>query len=607
MSMTPINYDEVEENGYTKIKNHGMIANNRTAALVSMNGNVDWLCLPNFSSDPVFDSILDRKKGGFFFSRPYNTEGLAVAQEYEKGTMILKTMFFREGREILRLTDFLPATKYESINFPEMHRSIQTFGVKVDVEVALKATLDYRISPIKIVITEGCAVYGKNSKKIGIFTNAELKEENGIIHGIISMEPNQREWVVLSYNMADERLSNFKSDLRLSETMKYWQIYTSSSTYNGIMKDIALRSGITLRGLFYDPTGMMVASPTSSLPECVGGERNWDYRYSWVRDTSFVIEALSMLGFRDVATNYLYDMMKIIEQNDDVNVLYKLEPSDSLEEYEIDYEGYMGSKPVRMGNLASKQFQLDVYGSIINAIFHLAGIGGTVNAYMWEFVVRVVKKIEHIWQNPDSSIWEFRTSPKHYVYSKVMCWMGVDRAIKIGKTINYNGNFDEWEALKDTIKKDVLEKGVDKTTGSLVQYYGSDDIDASLLRVPLLGFLDSNDPIIISTVKRIEKELMGKDFLIKRYNNADGLSCQDNAFLLMSFWYVELLIDQNKLDEAQNALTIVLRKGNHLKLFSEEVDMKTLEPIGNFPQAITQLGVIRAICKLDKKLKEIKK
>lgn len=603
MTMEPMNFNDIEEKGYTKIKNHGMIANNRTAALVSMNGNVDWLCLPNFSSDPAFDSILDKNKGGFFSTRPHDLEGVSVKQEYEKRTMVLKTSFYKNEKEILRLTDFLPATEYPSINFPEMHRLVESSETKIEVDILLKATLDYRISPVNITIMEGGAVYRKNSRKIGIFTNAELTSENEVIKGKLYMSEHQREWVVIAYNMSDETLSNFKSDDRLKDTIDYWRNFTNKSNYNGIMKDVALRSGITLRGLFYDPSGMMVASPTSSLPECLGGERNWDYRYSWVRDTSYVIEALSMLGLKEAATNYLYDMMKIIETSDEINVLYKLEATDKLEEYELDYEGYMGSSPVRMGNLASKQFQLDVYGSIINAVFHLGDIGGTVTAYMWDFVVKVVDKIEHIWQSPDSSIWEFRTPRKHYVYSKVMCWLGIDRAIQLGKRKDFLSNFDHWEHLKDIIKKDILENGVDPETGSLVQYYGAKDVDASLLRVSLTGFLDSNDPIIHNTVNRIKKELMGRDYLIKRYNNDDGLSCPDNAFLLMSFWYVEVLIDQNKVDEAKDVLTSLLSKGNHLKLFSEEIDMKTLEPIGNFPQAITHLGVIRAICKLDKKLK----
>ena len=596
-------YEEIELNGYTKIKNHGFIANNRTAALVSMTGNVDWLCLPNFSSDPVFDSILDKNKGGFFSTSPFKTEKLTVTQEYENGTMVLKTTFLREGKPILMLTDFLPATKYSSINFPEMHRIVESFDDPVDVEIKLKATLDYRISPVDIKVSEGGGVYRKNSKKVGIYTNADLRVENGMIQGVLSMKPHATEPVVIAYNMSDDQLSNYKSQERLDETIKFWQNFTAQSTYTGVMKDIALRSGITLRGLFYDPTGMMVASPTSSLPECVGGERNWDYRYSWVRDTSYVIEALSMLGYKYVATNYLYDMMKIIEQKGEISVLYGLEQNDSLEEFEIDYEGYMGSRPVRIGNFASKQFQLDVYGSFINAIYHLANIGGTVNAYMWDFVIEVVNKIEHIWQNPDSSIWEFRTPPKQYTYSKVMCWMGVDRAIKIGKQLNFKGKYEHWEELKNKIKSDILEKGVDKETNTLVQYYGSKDTDASLLRVSLTGFLSSKDPIIVNTVNRIEKELMEKDFLIRRYNNDDGIQCRDNAFLLMSFWYVEVLLDQDREEEAEKVLNTLIEKGNHLKLFSEEVDTKTLEPIGNFPQAITHLGVIRAICKLNQKIK----
>jgi glucoamylase len=601
-----INYEDIEQSGYTKIRNHGMIANNRTAGIISMNGTVDWLCLPNFSSDPVFDCILDKNKGGYFKTKPVNYHNLKVKQAYISNTMILETTFMDGDKPILKLTDFLPAINYSSINFPEMHRLVESFEDPIDVKVELKATLDYRMSPVKIILNHRGAVYKKNSKKIGIYSEISFSQKNGVIEGTLNLKPNKKQWIVISYNMSDDELKNYKSDMRLEETKDYWLAFTESSSYKGILRDVALRSGITLRGLFYDPSGLMVASPTSSLPECIGGERNWDYRYSWIRDTSYVVEALSMLGLKRVATNYLYDMMEIVEKSDDLKVLYGIDPRDNLEEFEIDYEGYMGSSPVRMGNLASKQFQLDVYGSIINAIFHLASIGGTVNAYLWDFVVRVLERIKLIWRNPDSSIWEFRTQPRDYTYSKVMCWMGLNRGIKLGKMLNYRGSYEEWEALRDEIKADVLEKGIDSKTGSLVQYYGGDMVDGSLLRVPLTGFLDSNDPIMLKTVERIEKELMTPDYLIRRYNNDDGLMCKDNAFLLLSFWYVEVLLEQNKMEKAEVVLKSLITRGNHLHLFSEEIDLETGELIGNFPQAITHLGVIRAIYRLNEKIKNQK-
>ncbi len=601
-----INYDKVEVNGYTKIANHGMIANNRTAALVSMNGTVDWLCLPNFSSNPAFDSILDKNKGGYLITRPQDKTGIKVTQRYIPNTLILETTFLKEDKPLLRLTDFLPATPYASINFPEMHRLIESFGSEVIVEIELKATLDYILSPVKIAIKENGAVYRKNSSKLGIYANTQFSSEGRKIMGTVKMNPNMKEWLVLSYNMADDDLRNYESGKRLEETKSYWDKFVSQSTYDGMMKDVALRSALTLRALFYDPSGMMVASPTSSLPECIGGERNWDYRYSWIRDTSYVIEALSMMGLKSVATNYLYDMMDIIERNDDIKVLYSIDYRDSLDEYEIDYEGYMGSSPVRMGNRASKQFQLDIYGSMINAIYHMANLGGTVNAYMWDFVIRMLDRIKHIWRAPDSSIWEFRTPPKHYTYSKVMCWMGYDRAIKIGQLLNFKGDYEAWQAEMDEMKKEILEKGVDAETGSFVQYYGSKDVDSSLLRIPLTGFVNPNDTLAKSTISRIEKELMGKDFLIRRYNNDDGFNCKDNAFLLTSFWYAEVLSEQGNVEKAQEVLEKLVEKGNHLNLFSEEIDMETGDQIGNFPQAITHLGVIRAICKANAKINEKK-
>ncbi len=594
-----IKFEEIKKDGFVKIKNHGMVANNRSAALVGMDGTVDWLCLPNFSSDPVFDSILDCNKGGSFSIHVKNHSDINADQHYEGDTMVLDTTLFSGNVKILTMKDFMPVTDYSSINFPEFHRIIEA-DQNCDIELKFNPTLDYMLSPKSFSHGPMKAIFTKNGRKVGLFSSKNIawKDDSGA--GIITVNKGERVFIVISYGMReDDTIENYKSELRLKQTSDYWKEFSSKSTYKGYMKDVALRSALTLRSLFHDPSGMMVAAPTSSLPECIGGERNWDYRFSWVRDTSYVIQALSMMGFRDVSTNYLYDMMDIIESQGDIKVLYGIDKSAELKEKSIDYSGYMGSSPVRLGNLASDQFQLDVYGSIINAIYNLAEIGGIVNSYMWDFIVEMLEKIEHVWNIPDSSIWEFRTEPRHYTYSKIMCWLGYDRAIKLGRLLGFNGNYEKWEKIVDDIKKNIMENGVDKKTGSFTQYYGSEDVDSSLMRIPLTGFISPDHSIALKTVERIKNELMSDGFLFRRYNNDDGLSCKDNAFLLMSFWYVEYLTEKGDLDEAKEVMNKLTDYGNHLHLFSEEVDVETHEPIGNFPQAITHLGVIRSICKLN--------
>ena len=600
-----INIQKILENGFIPIKYHGVVSNNRTAGLIAINGDIDWLCLPDFSSDPIFDSILDSKKGGYLKFVILNFNDVEVEQFYDGDTMILVTDFYSGDRKILRFTDFMPAVEYTSINFPELHRVIEAYD-SCELCIKFRPTLNYTLSPLRKISEPRKIVYYKNDQNVGFFSSVDMEEENDSYR--VFLKNGTKSYFIVSYGMRKEdNYSNYKSDLRLEETRNFWNHFIAASNYKGIMRDVAVRSTITLRALFHDPSGMMVAAPTSSLPECVGGDRNWDYRYSWVRDTSYVIQALSMMGLKNVSTKYLYDMMQIIEEDaEEIRVLYGVSKWTNFKEIEIDYEGYMGSKPVRMGNLASKQFQLDVYGSFINAIYNLSLIGGTVNSYMWDFIVDLLERISHIWKVPDSSIWEFRTQPKHYTYSKVMCWLGYDRAIKLGKLLNYEGDYKKWEEIKEEMKRDILKNGVDKDNGHFVQYYGSKDVDSSLLRIPLTGFVDVRDPVFTKTMERIRNELMSDEILFRRYNNDDGLKCQDNAFLLMSFWYIEDLILMGEIEEAETLLNKIISKGNHLYLFSEEIDLKNGELIGNFPQAITHLGIIRCIYRLNQAKNSIK-
>ncbi|MCL4344762.1 MAG: glycoside hydrolase family 15 protein [Candidatus Thermoplasmatota archaeon] len=600
-----ININNIQKNGYVMIRHHGLVSNNRTAGLIAVNGDIDWLCLPEFSSDPVFDSILDSNKGGFLRFSILNFNEIEAEQFYDGDTMILITEFYSNNRKIIKITDFMPATEFTSINFPELHRIIEAFE-DCDISIKFRPTLDYTLSPLKRTVGQNKIVFSKNDLKVGLFTSVDVMEQNDCYRSHLSK--GTRSYFIVSYGMREEdNYTNYKTEQRLMETREFWLNFISYSSYNGLMRDIAIRSALTLRALFHDPSGMMVAAPTSSLPECVGGERNWDYRYSWVRDTSYVIQALAMIGLRRVSTKYLYDMMEIIENDgEEIRVLYGVSRDTKFREIEIDYEGYLGSRPVRLGNLASSQFQLDVYGSFINAIYNLSVIGGIVNSYMWDFIIYLLERINHIWKIPDSSIWEFRTQPRHYTYSKVMCWLGFDRAIKLGKSLNYEGDYDNWQKTADVIKEDIMKNGVDQETGSFTQYYGSKDVDSSLLRIPLTGFVGVDDPVFVRTFDRIKKELMSGDILFRRYNSDDGLKCRDNAFLLMSFWYIEDLILMGKIQDAESLLNKIIEKGNHLHLFSEEIDTETGELIGNFPQAITHLGIIRCIYRLNEAQNRIK-
>ena len=591
----------IEVNGFPLIRHHGMIANNTSAALVAANGKISWACLPIFSSPPVFDCILDSKKGTFFHICPADTQGITVKQEYVHKTPVLKTSFYKSDKKILEITDFMPETRYENIKFPEIHRIVRSFQNAIDVSIKVTMRADYGdLGKITDKSEKGFTV-SSGKREITYISTVPVNLDQTGLNQTYTFKENSTEIFVIAYGLKDHiSIEDFKSIELLDKTISFWSNWYDESTYNGIYKDEIMRSAITLRGLFYEPTGLMVAAPTTSLPECIGGERNWDYRYSWIRDTAYVIEAQSFLGYHQYATKFLYDIMEIIENEGKIRTIYPINLQDDITEKSLDYEGYMGSKPVRIGNLASDQLQLDQYGSIINAIYHLCNAGGLINTFLRNFIIETTEKIIEKWAEPDSSIWEFRTEKRHYVYSKIMCWMGIDRAIKIGRMQNFSFPYKEWESQRDKIREDVLKNGFDKSLNSFVQFYGSKDVDASLLRIPVLDFLPGTDERIRGTIAMAEKKLMHEKYLFSRYLNDDGLSCKDNPFLLLSFWYAEALIEMGREKDAKKVYETILGLSNDLKLFSEEIDLDNFDMIGNYPQAITHIGVIRVGVKLGK-------
>lgn len=595
----------LSEDGYLKIENHGMIASNRTAALVGLNGTIDWACLPNFNSAPVFDSILDKSKGGYFTVRPQETEDLEVTQYYREMTNVLTTEFIRDSQVILRVTDFIPISDYPTISFPEIHRLVETRSEAIPLEVSFKATLNYGKDPVVINSRRNGFIFQSKDSNVGLVGEFPMKKEEDRIVSFTELPKRSSRWLVALHGIRHlDAVQDYKSFERLEETIEYWQKWSSYGNYRGIYNNDVTRSALTLKGLFYEPTGLMVAAPTAGLPECLGGERNWDYRYSWIRDTAYVIEALAMIGYNREATKFLYDMMDLIGRENNVRTIYPINQYGNLDELELDYEGYRKSRPVRIGNKASSQLQVDQFGSIVNAIAALSNSGGIINSYLWNFVGETLDTLSELWKMPDSSIWEFRTEPKHYVYSKIVSWSAFQNAISMGKNQGFAGPYRKWKAIAESIKADVLEKGFNPEVNSFVQYYGSTEADASLLRLPLLDFISVNDPRFLGTLEKIEKDLRVTDNLFKRYREDDGLNGGDNAFLLLSFWYVEVLVLMGRTREARDIFDTLMDRANHLGLFSEEIDFDTGEQLGNFPQAITHLGVIRAAVLLNTTFKD---
>jgi len=601
-------YNDLKVDGYLKIANHGFIASNRTGALVGIEGTIDWACLPNFNSPPVFDQILDKNRGGYFTIRPQGYEDLEFIQYYKELTNILITEFTSNGKTVMKITDFIPTSEYSTIKFPEIHRLVETRSTDVKVHLEFRPTINFGRTAVTIEERKNGFIYSSDGTNVGMVSELPLRQEGNLIVGDKLVPRHTSLWsIVLAGITHLDKVEDYKSLQRLEETTEYWLKWSSMGTYNGLYGNDVNRSALILKGLFFEPTGLMVAAPTTSLPEVLGGERNWDYRYSWIRDTAYVIEALAKIGYKREATRFLYDIMDTIERERRIRTIYPITSESNVDEIELDYDGYASSRPVRIGNKASEQLQIDQYASIINAIDALSKVGGIISSSLWNFVGDTLDTLSELWAFPDSSIWEFRSEPRHYVYSKVLAWSAFQNAIDMGERENLSGPYRKWTAIAEEIKADILKNGFNKEVNSFVQYYGASETDAALLRIPLVNFLPITDKRIQGTIRKIENDLRVTGHLFKRYKNDDGLKGNDNAFLLLSFWYVEVLVKMGKINEARDVFDSLMDRANHLGLFSEEIDLTTGEQLGNFPQAMTHLGVIRSAVILNAAFRNSKK
>ena len=592
---------ELNSEEYLKIAHHGIIASNRTSALVGMNGTIDWACLPNFNSDPIFDSILDTRKGGMFSIQPVDSEGVDASQYYIDNTNILVTEFKRDKHVILRVTDFIPTSKYTTINFPEIHRYVETpvEGVKVKAEV--KLSFHFGNKPQETIKHKNGFMFRYENEYVGISSDFSFRSSGEKIVSNFTTDKNGGGWIIVFYGMRHvQKISDFKSFDLMERTAKFQNKWVSEGDFPLLYNHEVVRSALVLKGLIYEPTGLMVAAPTASLPEAIGGDRNYDYRFAWIRDIAYVIESLSMLGYKGESIKFLYDVMERVKTDGNLKTIYTINEYQNLEEKLINYEGYKKSSPVRVGNMAAEQLQIDEFGSLINAIYHVSKNAGTINTYLWNFVRNILAKLTEIWKYGDSSIWEFRSEPLIYTYSKVIAWSAFQRGIEMSKRLEFSAPITEWKIQAEQIKKDVMEKAYSPEHNSFMQFYGSKNTDASLLRLPLLGFLPPDHPYILGTIKKIEEDLMVDGYLFKRYNESDNFSSNDNAFSLLSFWYVEDLIIMGNVKKARSILDKIVSHSNHLGLLSEEIDFNTGELLGNFPQALSHLGLIRAAVRLNR-------
>ena len=610
--------------GYPAIADHGAIGNLRTVALVALDGTIDWCCLPALSSPSAFGSLLDRRRGGHFRVAPARYS--RSRQQYRGDTCILETTFEGEHGALV-VTDFMPLRgtiigANDPDTEPSIYRVLHCLGGEVEVEVEWAPRFDYARTVPRIHRLDGGFLAESEAERMvlgGVPTADAAVEDGGegpVLRGRFRMRAGERRVLVARY-AADDRehaprevhpgVTLEDAVQRLRETAETWGAWAHDNEerptqdWAGEWSSLVTRSELTLKMLTHPDTGAIAAAATTSLPEDVGGVRNWDYRYSWVRDSSFVVQALHSLGHSAEAYDYLEFLQRACRQGADgewegaLQIMYGLHGETDLGEKELDHlEGYRGSRPVRIGNAAAGQRQHDTYGELMDSAFELVRRGETLKDADWDFLCQVADAACRGWRRPDSGIWEMRGPELHFVHSKVMLWVAFDRAVRLAECGELTGDVAGWREIRDVLCELVLRRGYNRELGSFVQSFGSDAIDASALRFPVQEFIAADDPRMLGTIDRVLERLT-ENGLVYRYRVDDALPGGEGAFGLCTFWLVDALTLAGRTDEALGIFEGMMARANHVGLYSEQIDPRTGEFLGNFPQAFTHLGVVNSM------------
>ena len=594
--------------GYLPIEDHGIIGNLHTAALVGTEGTIDWLCAPSFDAPSIFCSILDDEKGGHFKLRP--TEYARSQQLYLPDTNVLLTRFLSpEG--VAETLDFMPIVSEEG-DTHQLVRSVHVIRGKLTFDVECRPAFDYAREEHAVSIVKTGAVFEGKDDILGLATDVPLEKWPEEAAGArFELREGERATFVLSKGDTGGGPGEVFSEDRfrevLRDTVGYWRRWISKCTYSGRWGGMVRRSALILKLMVYDPTGALVAAPTMGLPESVGGARNWDYRYTWLRDASFTLYALIALGFDEEAGSFMGWLRDRCASDSDglLQPLYGIDGREKIGETVLDHlSGYRGSKPVRLGNAAHEQIQLDLYGAVLDAAYLYNKYGAPLDYDLWQNIRPVLDWLSENWRLPDEGMWEVRGGRRDFVSSKVMCWVALERAGRIARQRGLPAGEGHWKSERDAIYEEVMTKGWNPERNSFVQYYGADALDASLLLMPLVKFVGPTDPRWLATLDRIQEELT-YDTLVDRYQvgeaASDGLEGSEGSFSICSFWLVECLTRAGRLDEARLALEKMFSYANHLGLYAEEIG-RSGEALGNFPQAFTHLSLISAAIHLDEAL-----
>ena len=581
--------------GYRDNINYGIIGNCQSSALIYKDSSIDWCCFPKFDSPSIFAKIIDNSNGGFF---KVDTVGnYNISQEYLKNTCILKTAF-NNGFDEFHIIDYMPRYQTKKKSYyspPEITRIIKYIKGNPKIRITYDPRLDYSIGKTRSYDKSNFIVSiseNENYETLYLYSNASL---NAIINNeVIELESDL--FFKISYY---EKLISpkFKEiSLEFNKTKKYWINWINKTPKFKKYNNEILRSALTLKLLTYQKTGAVLAAVTTSLPETIGEERNWDYRFCWIRDASMVIKVVAKLGHKNIVKNFIKFIINVIpDKNEKLQIMYGINGEKILEEKTLDhFSGYLDSTPVRIGNAAYNQKQNDIYGILMDAIhYHIEKFPAENQEYeeLWSIVKSIVWIVKNNWKSPDKGIWEFRNEDKHFTFSKLLSWVAIDRAIKISILINKSSNIKKWKLIRKEIYNDILKNGWNKKIGAFTQSYGSDSLDASLLLMESFEFMKPNNLKYVKTVKAIEKDLMN-DGLLFRYKNEDDFGFPSSSFTVCSFWYINSLYKIGEKEKSKNYFEKILKYSNHLGLYSEDLDFKSKRLLGNFPQAYSHLALI---------------
>lgn len=575
-----------------------------TVGLVSREGSLDWLCLPRLDSPSVFAALLDEDMGGRMWVGPAGE--FESSQSYRPDTNILQTQFVTPtGRATL--TDFMPVEEVdqEEYAFQEFHRIQEVVSGTMSFQAEFSPRFDYARAPTRLERRPYGVMATSGESSLALSTGIPLTIDQGAAFGEWQARAGDQALFVLRYATPFVRhVEAHQTARRLAETEAFWQRWVGRCSYGGPWKAAVRRSALALKLLTYGPTGALSAAATTSLPEAPGGPRNWDYRFSWVRDSAFAMRAFLGLGYTREARRYLRWLRRLLRglasNIGELKVGYGLEGETNLPEVELDHlRGYLRSRPVRIGNQAFEQFQLDIFGSVADAVYEAYGRPEGYPDEAWRTLRGLADFVKSNWRTPDHGIWEIRGPRRRYTHSALMCWVALDRAIRVADVRGHPEYEDAWRHARDDIRDAILSEGWSERRQAFVQTFGSDDLDASLLLIPLVGFLPARDPRVISTLAAIGRDL-GQDPFIHRYRTPDGLDGQEGAFLLCSFWMVQALAHAGETEQASARFEALHRLAGPLGLFSEQVDIASRRPLGNFPQALTHLALIQAALSLEK-------